>query len=132
MTYCHVCLCDVPTYKVATCPNGHSCCEKHHIQRIKAIYEGGKVAFDGVDGGKGEQTGQKCFMCRCFMPDACFGENYFKLLRLCAAIEMPKAKGMRIDNQTIEMACMLMKMASASGGVAAAAAARVERVNTYL
>ena len=109
-TYCHVCLGDVPTCKVAKCPNGHACCEKHHIQRIKAIYEGGKHAFDGVDGGEGEQTGQMCFMCRCPMPDANFTENYFKMLRLCITIEMPKAKGVRIDNETIEMAVKVMKM----------------------
>ena len=113
MTYCHVCLCDVPTSKVATCRNGHSCCEKHHIQRVKAIYESGEYAFDDPDpeNGSGGAQGQMCFMCRCSMRDECFSQTYFKMLRVCLLVEMPKASGgYRIDNETIEAAIGLMKI----------------------
>lgn len=97
--YCHVCLGDVPTCKVTKCPNGHACCEKHHIQRIKAIYEGGKYAFS--DGG----SGQCCFMCRAGMPDALFSQTYFKMLDLTVAIELSKKHlGRRLTNEELASA----------------------------
>ena len=114
-TYCHVCLGDVPTCKVSKCPNGHACCEKHHIQRIKAIYEGGQRAF-GDD--QDERSGQRCFMCRATMPDALFSERYFRMLRITQVVEVPKQTlGCRMTNERIvEMLRRLQAVTEAEAG----------------
>ena len=106
-TYCHVCLGDVSTCKVAKCPNGHACCEKHHIQRVKAIYESGRKAFHG--GG-----GQICFECRADMPDSVFSENYIKLLRITIAVEFSKqTSGRRMTNEVVaECMCHVAEYAT--------------------
>lgn len=97
-TYCHVCFSDVPTCKVAKCPHGHACCEKHHIQRVKTIYEEGEIAFNGGSG-----SGQMCFECRGRIPDSHFSEIYMKLLRLTIAVEISKRhSGCRMTNEGIE------------------------------
>ena len=102
-TCCHVCLGDVPTCKVAKCPNGHACCEKHHIQRIKAIYEGGKYAFSDGAGNPGG-SGQCCFMCRADMPGALFSQTYFRVLDLTVAVELSKKHlGRRLTNEELEL-----------------------------
>lgn len=102
-TYCHVCLGDVSICKVAKCSNGHACWEKHHIQRVKAIYEGGKYAFSddaGNDGG----SGQCCFICRASMPDARFSKTYFNMLRLTIAVELSKKHlGRRLTNEEFRL-----------------------------
>jgi hypothetical protein len=44
-------VCYDPCAKLSvTCCNGHTICEKHYLQRYKAIYEDGRLAFgdDGV------------------------------------------------------------------------------------
>ena len=98
-TYCHVCLGDVPTCKVAKCPNGHACCEKHHIQRIKAIYESGRNAFeDHIDGG----GGQMCFECRAVMPDELFSRVYLKMLDITLVVEMAKKANKSLTNDQLE------------------------------
>jgi len=67
----------------------------HHIQRIKAIYEGGKRAFYG--GG-----GQEYFECRADMPDSLFSESYMKLLRVAIAVELSKqTSGRRLTNEHV-------------------------------
>ena len=116
-TYCHVCLGDVPTCKVTKCPNGHACCEKHHIQRIKAIYESGKRAFHG--GG-----GQECFECRADMPDSVFSENYKKLMRVTVAVELSKqCAGRRMTNEDVAKFIWALDVVSKNkGGIHGAAA----------
>lgn len=84
--YCSVCLGNVCAHRTVCCPNGHKCCEKHHISRIKAIYESGNRAFGP------NRTGQCCFECRVEIGDSAFSENYFKMLRLAMAIELYKVK----------------------------------------
>ena len=115
--YCHVCLGDVPTCKVAKCPNGHACCEMHHIQRIKAIYESGKRAFHG--GG-----GQMCFECRADMPDSVFSENYKKLMRVTIAVELSKqVAGRRMTNEHVAKFIWALDVVSKQmGGIHGAAA----------
>ena len=39
MISCPVCYDDVPIAKTVSCQHGHRTCEKHHIQRAKAMYE---------------------------------------------------------------------------------------------
>ena len=39
-----------------TCCNGHMVCEKHFLQRAKAIYEEGRYAYD--------DKVQRCFLCK--------------------------------------------------------------------
>ena len=43
---CHVCMEKIDGDKMVTCENGHSCCQKHHLERIRAIYQEGRFAFD--------------------------------------------------------------------------------------
>lgn len=80
---CHVCMEMVAEEKMVQCCNGHRVCEKHQLERIRAIYQEGRPAFH--DG-----QGQQCFMCRCDMGDHLFSEQYFILLRLIQCIELPK------------------------------------------
>ena len=98
-TYCHVCLGDVPTCKVAKCPNGHACCEMHHIQRVKAIYESGRNAFDDESDGGG---GQLCFECRAVMPDELFSRAYLNMLDITIAVEMAKKANIALTNGQLE------------------------------
>lgn len=83
---CHVCMEKIDSDKMVTCENGHSCCQKHHLERIRAIYQEGRCAFE--DG-----QGQHCFMCRCSLGDHRFSSAYFKNLRVIQAVELPKMMG---------------------------------------
>ena len=77
---CHVCMEVVDESKLVCCPNGHHCCQKHHLERIRAIYQEGRVAF-------GSGNGQTCFMCRQDIPDTSFSPAYFKNLLFIQAVE---------------------------------------------
>ena len=94
---CHVCYERVPEEKSVTCCNGHTCCQKHHLERIRAIYQEGQSAYGGAgsrsNGHSGEAHGQMCFMCRCPIGDARFSVNFFKLLKVIQAVEIPKMYG---------------------------------------
>ena len=63
---CHICYETPKEGKEVVCVNGHLCCQKHHLERIRAIYQEGRNAFGY--GGEGEEvedaSGQQCFMCR--------------------------------------------------------------------
>ena len=61
-----------------TCCNGHVVCEKHYLQRYKAIYEEGRTAFNNDDA-------QRCFMCRSDIEDESFSKTYFNLLNIVIA-----------------------------------------------
>jgi len=75
--------------KLVCCENGHHCCQKHHLERVRAIYQEGRAAFGGTDpDNKGQ--GQKCFMCRVSIPDALFSDTYFKNLGIIQAFEYTK------------------------------------------
>ncbi len=77
---CHVCMEIIDESKLVCCPNGHHCCQKHHLERIRAIYQEGREAF-------GSGSGQTCFMCRGEIPDSSFSKGYFKNLMLIQAVE---------------------------------------------
>lgn len=85
---CHVCMEKIDSDKMVTCENGHSCCQKHHLERIRAIYQEGRSAF--VSG-----QGQHCFMCRCSLGDHRFSSAYFKNLSVIQAVELPKLMGIQ-------------------------------------
>ena len=89
---CHVCYVNIPEGKGVTCENGHSCCQKHHLERVRAMYQEGRSAFGRLDGCEGE-SGQHCFMCRCEIGDARFSPSYFKVLQVIQAVEIPKMLG---------------------------------------
>lgn len=57
-----------------TCCNGHTVCEKHFLQRAKAIYEEGRLAFGG------EGRVQRCFSCRADIPDNKFSDGWHKTM----------------------------------------------------
>ena len=80
---CPICYDIIKEGKGVKCPNGHWSCEKHFIQRAKSMYESGDRAFSNK-----ETTSQRCFMCRCVMPDNLFSNNYLRLVTLtqCWAI----------------------------------------------
>lgn len=86
---CPVCMEMVSEEKMVQCQNGHRVCEKHQLQRIRAIYQEGRSAFNEIEGCENGK-GQHCFVCRCVMGDSRFSVNYFKMLRLIQAIEIPK------------------------------------------
>lgn len=86
---CPVCMETVKQEKMVMCKNGHRVCEKHQLERIRAIYQEGRTAFGGFDDDDSGE-GQKCFMCRCNMGDHLFSDQYFRMLRLIQAIEIPK------------------------------------------
>lgn len=92
---CHVCYERVPEEKSVTCCNGHTCCQKHHAERIRAIYQEGGRAYSG------EAQGQKCFMCRCPIEDARFSVNFFKLFKVILAVEIPKKYGLNVRPEIV-------------------------------
>ena len=53
----------------------HTVCEKHFVQRIKAIYEEGRYAFD-------TNEAQRCFLCRTHMEDKRFSATYHKNVKV--------------------------------------------------
>jgi hypothetical protein len=67
-------ICFSTTNTMATCHNGHMFCENCMLDRIKAVYDEGRLAFRDDDT-------QKCFICRCDMGDSDFSDNYGKLLQ---------------------------------------------------
>jgi hypothetical protein len=89
---CHVCYEEIAEGKGVTCENGHSCCQKHHLERVRAIYQEGCSAFGtpSLIGEKTGDSGQCCFICRQGIPDNLFSENYKKCLLVIQAIEIPK------------------------------------------
>ena len=69
-------VCFGPCAKLSvTCCNGHAVCEKHYLQRYKAIYEEGRDAF-------GTDHAQCCFLCRSHIEDNRFSKTYFDLLKM--------------------------------------------------
>ena len=76
---CSVCM-EEHSKLAVTCCNGHKICEKHYLQRYKAIYEEGREAFN-------DDHAQKCFMCRTPMEDARFSQTYDKNLKLLVALD---------------------------------------------
>ena len=57
---------------VVTCCNGHKVCEKHYLQRAKAVYEEGRLAFVDND----VTCAQRCFLCRTDLDDDGFSDKY--------------------------------------------------------
>lgn len=96
--HCPICFEDVCEAKTVCCPNGHRCCEKHHIQRIKAVCETGTTLFKD-----GWCNGQKCFECRSNIPDESFSETYFKMLRVTLVIEIPKILKLKLSHDDMNM-----------------------------
>ena len=90
-----------------TCCNGHAVCEKHYLQRCKAIYEEGRLAY-----GKGNM-GQCCPVCRKKVPDRKFSTVYFANQKLVVAQGMLKVSGKVADAKSIEMAAKVIEEALA-------------------
>ena len=57
-----------------TCCNGHKVCEKHYLQRAKAIYEEGRRAFHDDDV-------HRCFLCRTSMCNDLFSDRYHTVIK---------------------------------------------------
>ena len=83
---CPICYDEIAKDKGVRCCNGHEVCEKHFIQRAKAIYNEGRKAF-------GDDDVHRCFICRCDMDDELFSPSYHKLLVLTQAFGLCKLRG---------------------------------------
>ena len=70
---CAVCM-ELCAELSVTCCNGHKVCEKHYLQRAKAVYEEGRYAFGG------EGRVQRCFLCRARIPDNKFSDQHHKIM----------------------------------------------------
>ena len=79
--------------KGVKCKNGHECCEKHFIQRARAIYQEGRCAFRPASA-----HCQKCFLCRIPIPDRNFSPAYGPLLHTMIVVEMGKQRGATKDH----------------------------------
>lgn len=88
---CHICYEKIPLGKGVTCLNGHSCCQRHHLERIRSIYQEGRCAFNVPN-----KTAQDCFICRCAIGDHSFSQSFLNLLTVIQAIEIPKMYGRNI------------------------------------
>jgi hypothetical protein len=88
---CHVCYEKNEPLKMVVCENGHTCCQKHHLERVRAIYQEGRSPYQ-------DESAQKCFMCRCDMPDELFSDMFFNVLRVIQAVEIPKMMGKDIGH----------------------------------
>ena len=85
---------------MVVCENGHSCCKKHHVERIRAIYQEGRMAYE-------EGGAQCCFVCRVSINDDDFGDDnspFFKCLRIMQTLELTKSylRMQGIDPETPE------------------------------
>ena len=79
-------VCYGPCAKLSvTCCNGHTICEKHYLQRYKAIYEEGRLAF-------GDDNAQCCFMCRSHIEDSFFSKTYFDMMLMVQVQALMKIK----------------------------------------
>ena len=100
---CHVCYETVFKDKCVTCCNGHSCCQIHHLQRIRSIYQEDTLAFGGGDVNE-SGSGQKCFLCRDRIDDESFSKNFLMNMRLIQAVEIPKMmmrRGCSLEGKTV-------------------------------
>jgi hypothetical protein len=61
------------------CCNGHMVCEKHYLQRAKAIYEEGRSAFSN------KENVQRCFLCRTDIPTYKFSDKHNKIMDVIIA-----------------------------------------------
>ena len=86
---CSICDEIIKPGKGVCCENKHTVCEKHFISRAKAMYEEGGNAF-----GDRSTTSQRCFMCRCEMPDCLFSNQYFNLLNLTISFGLGQSGGL--------------------------------------
>jgi hypothetical protein len=77
-----------------TCCNGHTVCEKHYLQRCKAIYDEGRFAF-------GNGMAQCCPMCRAHVSDSAFSTVYFANQKLVIVQGMLKMAGKVADANSI-------------------------------
>jgi hypothetical protein len=99
MDECHVCYETIGEGKGVVCEHGHHCCMRHHLERIRAMYETNFSELGEITSprrqiseamsvfGAEASLAQCCFMCRCDLPDFAFGGGdvdapYFKILRL--------------------------------------------------
>ena len=95
-------VCYDPCAKLSvTCCNGHTICEKHYLQRYKAIYEDGRLAF-GDDG-----VAQCCFMCRSDIEDSFFSKTYFDVLEI--VITQGMLKMLNIDKKEFHPTLVRLK-----------------------
>ena len=90
---CPICLEQVPKTKCVSCPNGHSCCEKHFLQRTRAIYEEGDLVY-------GERDGQQCFLCREPIDEDVFSDVFWKNMSLIQYLGLQKIMNDRISVRT--------------------------------
>jgi len=86
-----------------TCCNGHTICEKHYLQRYKAIYEDGRLAF----GESQEECAQCCFMCRSDIEDSFFNKTYFDVLQIVQVQGMLKM--LNIDKKAFHPTLVRLK-----------------------
>jgi len=90
---CPVCLEECAKLSV-TCCNGHTCCQKHFLQRAKAVYSEGRMAFRDDDV-------QRCFTCRTQISDANFSDVYYKNRSLVQTQGFAAATGIKVKNKEI-------------------------------
>jgi hypothetical protein len=81
---CPICYENIPEEKMVVCENGHLCCKRHHLERVRAAYQEGHFAFHGG-------IGMRCFECRSRIDDVSFGDFnsvFFKTLRIIQSQEL--------------------------------------------
>ena len=81
MSECPICYEDTAKLSI-TCCNGHTCCQKHYLQRAKSIIEEGPSAHAAF---LRDNNLHSCFLCRTDLNDNDFSEVYFKNLHLLTA-----------------------------------------------
>ena len=76
-----------------TCCNGHTVCEKHHLQRCKVILSEGRKISEG----------RRCFMCREKILGLHFSTTYWEVLDFVIAEGVLKKKGYIITADNLKM-----------------------------
>ena len=76
-----------------TCCNGHTVCEKHHLQRCKVILgEGRKIS-----------KCRRCFLCQDMIAKSSFSTTYWKVLDCVIAEGVLKRKGYTITADNMRL-----------------------------
>ena len=90
-------VCHGPCAKLSvTCCNGHTICEKHYLQRHKAIYEDGSMADINARLAAAAER-PRCFMCRCNLENKRFSKTFYSLQDIVISQGLIKMFGIQKD-----------------------------------
>jgi len=92
---CPICFDAISKVKIS-CPNGHSYCEKHVIERAREMYKEGNFSPFNHYGDSEHPSALNCFICRTLTKKAeneNFSQPFVKLAELTMCVEISEQRG---------------------------------------